>query len=76
MEPTRNPLIIHSDDMESKRYECLSDAANDIKVSKQNLVYAHKNKDLLLLEGKVELTFSTLSGLRIKIHFVTRILTS
>ena len=32
--PTRTPLIIHSDDMELKRYKCLSDAANDIKVSK------------------------------------------
>ena len=30
--PTRILLIIHPDDMEPKRYECLSDAANDIKV--------------------------------------------
>ena len=43
-EPTYTPLIIHSDDMESKRYECLSDTANDTKVSKQTLVYAYENK--------------------------------
>ena len=43
--PTRPPpLIRNSDDMESKRYECLSDPANDIKVSKQTLTYAYKNK--------------------------------
>ena len=36
--PTRIPLIICSDDMEPKRYECLSNAANDIKVSKQALI--------------------------------------
>ena len=29
----RPPLIIHSDDMEAKRYECLSYATDDIKVS-------------------------------------------
>ena len=43
-EPIHTPLIIHSDDMESKRYECLSEAADNIKVSKQTLVYAHENK--------------------------------
>ena len=43
-EPTHTPLIIHSDEMELKRYECLSDAADDIKVSKQTFVYAHENK--------------------------------
>ena len=64
----RPPLIIHYDDMEPKRYECLSDAADDIKVSKQTLIYAHEKKGLLLLEGKVELKFSTLSGLRINIY--------
>ena len=41
---TSTPLIIHSDDMEPNRYRCLSDAANDIKVSKQTLAYAYKNK--------------------------------
>ena len=45
-------LIIHSDDMEPKRYECLSDAANDIKVSKQTLVYAYKNKRPLIARRK------------------------
>ena len=29
MEPTHTPLIIHSDGIESKRYECLSDVARD-----------------------------------------------
>ena len=51
-EPTRTPLIIHSDDMDSKRYECLSDAANDIKVSKQTLAYAHENKRPLVTRRK------------------------
>ena len=37
--PTRIPPIIHSDDMDPKRYERLSDAANDIKVSKQTLIH-------------------------------------
>ena len=67
MTQARPPLIIHSDDMEPKRYKCLSDAADDIKVSKQTLMYAHEKKGLLLPEGKVELKFSTLSGLRINI---------
>ena len=48
-EPT---LIIHSDDMEPKRYECLSDAANDIKVLKQALVYVYKNKRPLITRRK------------------------
>ena len=39
-----SPLIIHSDDMDPKRYKCLSDAAKDIKVLKQTLIYACKNK--------------------------------
>ena len=30
--------------MEPKRYECLSDVANDIKVLKQTFIYAYKNK--------------------------------
>ena len=46
--PTHTPLIIHS----TKRYECLSDAANDIKVSKQALVYAHENKRPLITRRK------------------------
>ena len=45
-------LIIHSDDMESNRYECLSDAANDIKVSNQTLVYAYENKRPLITRRK------------------------
>ena len=55
--------------MEPKRYECLSDAANNIKVSNQTLIYVHQKNCPLLLEGKVELKFySTLSGLRINIY--------
>ena len=46
------PLIIHSDDMEPKRYECLTDAANDIKVLKQTLKYAFKNKRALIRRRK------------------------
>ena len=46
------PLIIHSDDTELKRYECLSDAANNIKVSKQTLIYAYKNKRPLITRRK------------------------
>ena len=38
------PLIICSDDMELKRYERLSDAANDIKVSKQIFIYVYENR--------------------------------
>ena len=47
------PLMIHSDDMEPKRYKCLSDAAKDIKVSKQTLVDAYKNKWPLITRRKV-----------------------
>ena len=42
--PTRTPLIIRFDDMEPKKYERLSDAANDIKVSKQTLIYAYEDR--------------------------------
>ena len=38
--PNRIPLIICSDDMEPKKYERLTDAANDIKVSEETLIYA------------------------------------
>ena len=46
------PLIIHSDDMELKRYECLSDATNGIKVLKQPLRYEYKNKRALINRRK------------------------
>ena len=68
MVQARPPLMIHSDDMKPKRYKCLSDTADDIKVSKQALIYAHEKKGLLLLEGKAELRFPTSSGLRINIY--------
>ena len=38
------PLIIHSDDIEPKRYEYLLDTAKDIGVSKQPLMYAFKKR--------------------------------
>ena len=50
--PTCIPLIIHSDDIEPKRYERLSDAANDIKVSKQTLIYAYENRRPLITRRK------------------------
>ena len=62
------PLMIHSDDMEPKRYECLSDAAKDIKVLKQTLVMRIRIKGLLLPGEKVEVKLSTLSGLRSNIY--------
>ena len=50
--PTHIPLIINSDDMEPKRYERLSAAANDIKVSKLTLIYAYENKRPLITRRK------------------------
>ena len=50
--PTCIPLIIHSDDMELKRYEHLSHTANDIKVSKQTLIYAYENRRPLITGRK------------------------
>ena len=50
--PTRILLIIHSDDKEPKRYERLSDVANDIKVSKQSLIYAYENRRPLITRRK------------------------
>ena len=38
--PTRIPLIVCSNDMELKEYECLTDMANDIKVPRE-LSYMH-----------------------------------
>ena len=49
---TRTPLMVHSDDMEPKRYKCLLEAANDIKISKQTFVYAHENKRRLVIRRK------------------------
>ena len=38
--------------MESKRQKCLSDTANDIKVSKVTLPYVHENKRPLVTRRK------------------------
>ena len=50
--PTCILLIIHSDDMEPKIYERLSDGAKDIKVSKQTLIYAYENRRPLITRRK------------------------
>ena len=50
--PTRIPLIICSDDMEPMRYERLSDAANDIEVSKQTLIHVYENRRPLITRSK------------------------
>ena len=47
-----SPLIIHSDDMEPNRYECLSDTAKDIEVLKQTLISVCKNKRPLITRRK------------------------
>ena len=54
MKPTSTRLMVHSDNMEPKGYECLSDAAYDIGVSKQTLMYVHKNKRSLITRRKGE----------------------
>ena len=50
--PTRIPLIIHSNDMEPKKYERLTDAANDIKVPRETLIYAYENRRTLITRRK------------------------
>ena len=52
IQATSTPLMIHFNDTEPNRYECLSDAANDIKVSRQTLMYAHNNKIPLVTRRK------------------------
>ena len=42
--PARIPLIIRSDDMEQRKYESIKDAANDIKVQRETLVYAYQEE--------------------------------
>ena len=50
--PTRILLIIRSDDMEPKKYERLTDAANDIKVPRETLIYAYENRRTLITRRK------------------------
>ena len=52
IKPTRIPLIIHSDDMEPKAYERLTDTANDIKVPRKTLIYAYENRGPLITRRK------------------------
>ena len=49
---TRIPLIIRSDDMEPKEYERLTDAANNIKVPREALIYAYENRMTLIARRK------------------------
>ena len=46
--PACIPLIICSDYMEPKEYERLTDAANDIKVPRETLIYAYENRRQLI----------------------------
>ena len=66
--PTRVPLMIRSDDMEPKEYERLKDAANDIKVPRETLIYAYENRRSLMNRRKGELRSFTLSGLSHNIY--------
>ena len=50
--PIRIPLIIHSDDMEPRKYKRLTDAANGIKVPRETLIYAYENRRQLITRGK------------------------
>ena len=50
--PARIPLIIRSDDMEPKKYERLTDAASDIKVPRETLIYAYENRRSLITRRK------------------------
>ena len=50
--PARIPLIIRSDDMEPRKYKRLKDAANDIEVSKETLIYAYENRRSLITRRK------------------------
>ena len=50
--PARIPLIICSDNMELREYECLKDAANNIKVSKETLIYAYENRRQIITTRK------------------------
>ena len=45
-------LIICSNDMEPRKYECLKDVPNDIEVSKETLIYAFENRMLLITRRK------------------------
>ena len=49
---TRIPLIIHSDDMELRKYESIKDAADDIKVPRETLIYAYETRRTLITRRK------------------------
>ena len=50
--PARIPLIIRSNDMEPREYERLKNAANDIKVPREALIYAYENRRQLITRRK------------------------
>ena len=50
--PARISLIIRSDNMELRKYKRLEDAANDIKVPRETLIYAYENRRLLITRRK------------------------
>ena len=50
--PTRIPLMIRSNDTEPSKYKHLKDAANNIKVSKETLIYAYENRRSLITRRK------------------------
>ena len=50
--PTRISLIIRSDDMEPRKYESLTDTANNIKVPRETLIYAYENRNTLITRRK------------------------
>ena len=50
--PARIPLIIRSDDMEPRKYESIKDAANDIKVPRETLIYAYETRRTIVTRRK------------------------
>ena len=50
--PTCIPLIIHSDDLEPKKYESIKEAAKGIAVSKETLIYAYESRRPLITRRK------------------------
>ena len=59
--PTRIPLIIHSNDIEPKKYERLTDAANDIRVPRETLIYAYETRrsHITRRKGRVKVFYIT-----------------
>ena len=60
--PAYVPLIIESEDMEATKYYSLSAAARDCGVSKQMIVYAHRNWKTRIVRRKGGFKVLGLSG--------------